>query len=157
MDAVCVGLGVCLLLRGEQLPLAQRVHGGVGVLAELGEGGDVDEVDGDAAEVPRQHPARHAVQPPVRADVEGLRPVHDRLRLHGALDAAAVAPSPRRDVVGRHAHEEDSGSVGVDVAVHPFCPRLEHLPVRHRPVHQSVLAPPSCCSLVMIPQSTTSF
>ena len=61
-----------------------------------------------------------------------------------------------RDVVGRHAHEEDCGSVGVDVAVHPLCPRLEHLPVRHRPVHQGVLAPP-CRPLVIIPQSTTSF
>ena len=95
VDAVGVGLGVRLLLRGEQLPLAQRVHGGVGVLAQLGEAGDVHEVHGHAVEVARQHPARHAVQPPVRADVEGRRPVHDRLRLHGALDAAVVAPRPR--------------------------------------------------------------
>lgn len=55
-----------------------------------------------------------------------------------------------RDVVGRHAHEEDSGSVGVDVAVHPFGPRLEHLPVRHRPVHQRVLAPPLLFLLLLL-------
>lgn len=55
-----------------------------------------------------------------------------------------------RDVVGRHAHEEDSGSVGVDVAVDPLGPRLEHLPVRHRPVHQRVLAPPLLSLLLLL-------
>ena len=44
-----------------------------------------------------------------------------------------------RDVVGRHAHEEDGGLVGVDVPVHPFRPRLEHLLVRHGAVHLHVL------------------
>ena len=44
-----------------------------------------------------------------------------------------------RDVVGRHAHEEDGRPVGVDVPVHPFRPRLEHLLVRHGAVHLHVL------------------
>lgn len=44
-----------------------------------------------------------------------------------------------RDVVWRHAHEEDGGLVGVDVPVHPLRPRLEHLLVRHGAVHLHVL------------------
>jgi hypothetical protein len=96
VDAVGVGLGVGLLLRCEQLPLPQRVHGGVRVLAQLRQPRDVDEVHRHAAEVARQHPARHAVQAPIRADVQSPRPVvADGLRLHGALDAAVVTPRPR--------------------------------------------------------------
>jgi hypothetical protein len=44
-----------------------------------------------------------------------------------------------RDVVGRHAHEEGGRPVGVDVAVHPFRPRRQHLLVRHGPVHLHVV------------------
>jgi hypothetical protein len=36
------------------------------------------------------------------------------------------------------------------VAVHPLGPRLEHLPVRHRPVHQGVLAPPCRSPLLLL-------
>jgi len=96
VDAVGVGLGVGLLLRGEQLPLPQRVHGGVRVLAQLRQARDVHELHRHAAEVARQHPERHAVQPPVRPDVQPSRPVvADRLRLHSTLDPAVVAPRPR--------------------------------------------------------------
>lgn len=98
MDAVCVGLGVCLLLRGEQLPLPERVHGGVRVLAELGQRGDVDEVDGHPAQR-GEHLLRPRVEAPVRAHVQRRAPVRDRQRLHRALDPALVAPRLRRDVV----------------------------------------------------------
>jgi hypothetical protein len=95
VDAVGVGLGVGLLLRGEQLPLAQRVHRGVRVLAQLRQRGDVDEVDGHPAQR-GQHLPRPRVEAPVRAHVQRRAAVaRDRQRLHGALDPALVAPSLR--------------------------------------------------------------
>jgi hypothetical protein len=95
VDAVGVLLGVGLLLRREQLPLPERVHRRVRVLAQLRQGGDVNEVDGHAVEVARQHTLRSAVQPPIRPDVQRRRTVQDRLRLHRALDPARVTPNPR--------------------------------------------------------------
>jgi hypothetical protein len=58
------------------------------------------------------------------------------------------------DVIWRHAHEEDGSFVGVDVAVHPLCPRLEHLPVSDRTVHQRVLAPTLFRMLMMTTVTT---
>lgn len=92
VDAVGVCPGVGLLLPCQELPLPQRVDGGVRVLAELGQRRDVHQVHGDAAHG-SQHALRHPVQPPVRADVHPS-PVHDRLRLHRALDRSRL-PSPR--------------------------------------------------------------
>nr|CAB3501135.1 unnamed protein product [Digitaria exilis] len=74
VDAVGVGLWVGLLLRGEELPLPERVHGGVRVLAELRERGDVDEVDGHAAEG-GEHLLRPRVEAPVRAHVQRRAPL----------------------------------------------------------------------------------
>jgi hypothetical protein len=94
VDAVGVGLGVGLLLGREQLALAERVHRGVRVLAQLRQRGDVDEVDGDAAQR-REHLLRAGVEAPVRAHVQRRAAVRDRQRLHRALDAARVAPGLR--------------------------------------------------------------
>ncbi|GJN08180.1 hypothetical protein PR202_ga26073 [Eleusine coracana subsp. coracana] len=94
VDAVGVGLGVGLLLGREQLPLAERVHGGVRVLAQLRQRGDVDEVDGHPAHR-REHLLRAGVEAPVRAHVQRRAAVRDRQRLHRALDAALVAPRLR--------------------------------------------------------------
>jgi len=94
VDAVGVRLGVRLLLRGEQLPLPERVHRGVRVLAQLRQRGDVDEVDGDAAQR-REHLPRTRVEAPVRAHVQRRAAVRDRQRLHRALDPALVAPRLR--------------------------------------------------------------
>jgi hypothetical protein len=51
VDAVVVCLCVGLLLGHEQLPLAERVHRSVRVLAQLQQRDDVNEVDGSTSDV----------------------------------------------------------------------------------------------------------
>lgn len=102
MDAVGVRLGVGLLLGGEQLPLPERVHRRVRILAELRQRRDVDEVHRHPAER-LEHLLRPGVQPPVRAHVQRRRPVRDRQRLHRALDPSVV--SPRLRPATKRAHD----------------------------------------------------
>lgn len=94
VDAVGVRLGVGLLLRREQLPLPERVHRRVRVLAELRQRRDVHEVHRHAPER-LEHVLGARVEAPVRAHVQRRAPVGDRQRLHCALDAALVAPCLR--------------------------------------------------------------
>lgn len=46
VDAIGVGGGIGLLLGGQHLALTDGVNGGMCVFTVLGEGGDVDEMDG---------------------------------------------------------------------------------------------------------------
>lgn len=95
MDAVGVGAGVGLLLRREDLPLPDGVHGGVPVLAPLRHGGDVHERDGHPRRRRPGDVGRHLEHVPVRPQPYRPAPVEQRHRLLRAPDAIRVSPHLR--------------------------------------------------------------
>ncbi|RWW66327.1 hypothetical protein BHE74_00026304 [Ensete ventricosum] len=90
VDAVGVVGGVGLLLRGQQLPLPERVHRRVRVLPELRHRRDTHERHRQPHRP--DDPLLLREQPPVRADRHPPRRVRHWHRLHRALDPVRVAP-----------------------------------------------------------------
>ena len=92
VDAVGVGLGVGLLLRGEQLPLPQRVHRGVRVLADLRQRSYVDEVHRYLLHRPC-HALSSREEIPIRAHLQFFRVVDCWLCLGEAFYGIGAAPT----------------------------------------------------------------
>uniref|UniRef100_A0A804PZP8 Uncharacterized protein n=1 Tax=Zea mays TaxID=4577 RepID=A0A804PZP8_MAIZE len=92
VDAVRELPRVRLLLRRQELPLPQRVHGGVRVLADLRQRSYVDEVHGYLLHRPR-HALGGREEVPVRAHLQFLIVADRRLCLGEAFYGVGAAPT----------------------------------------------------------------
>ena len=99
VDAVCELSWVRLLLRRQQLPLTQGVHGGVGILADLRQRSYIDEVHWNLLHRPR-HALCGRKEIPVRAHLQFFRVIDCWLCLgeafYGVRAAPTFTPAPRQ-------------------------------------------------------------
>ena len=90
MDAIGEVDRVGLLLRRQQLPLPDCMNGGVGVLPELRQARDINEINRHLHRL--RHVHGDGEDSPVGADLQWGRHVENRVRLFGAFYAIRVVP-----------------------------------------------------------------